>query len=154
MSLGSSLEIRAFSALGWLGFVEDVAPSMTVSASEKRASLQTTSETATRHRIAAHNQPMNARDTVHVPERSTMKRTKSSLLAFKLREVSTRSARGRAPAFLSSTCRCIALCQAVAATRAQALSTRLITHPMSRRLAVSRRQGQCPVLRPAAAPPA
>ena len=31
---------------------------------------------------------MNARDVLHVPERSTMKRTKSSLLAFKLREVS------------------------------------------------------------------
>ena len=30
---------------------------------------------------------MNARDVLHVPERSTMKRTKSSLLAFKLREV-------------------------------------------------------------------
>ena len=29
---------------------------------------------------------MNARDILHVPERSTMKRTKSSLLAFKLRE--------------------------------------------------------------------
>ena len=101
-----------------------------------------------RRATASQHQPMNARDILQVPERSTMKRTKSSLLAFKLREVSN-SAGAR-----TDTSACIpeqhmpmhCLCQAIAAARALPLPTRLIMHLTSLRHAVSRREGQCRVL--------